>query len=255
MDGKFCDQVISILIELGSNYSYVSPDLVDKCGLSKEVHAKSWLVQLDIGTKKQVHHWVRACAFDLNGIPTLAHLNVLPLGSYIMLLGMHWLYIHRTKVDCYEKAIECVDDNGEPRVLQGKNKATSVRMVTNMQEKHNHRKMYPVLQQFKDVYPEDIIELPPHNEVEFSIELIPRVAPALKAPYRMSTLELVELKLQLKEMLDKGYIRPSVSPQGTSVLFVKKKDGTLRLCIDYKKLNKVIIKNKYPFPRIDNLLD
>jgi len=90
---------------------------VDKCGLSKELHAKSWLIQLATGTKKQVHHWVRAFAFDLNGMPTATHLNVLPLGSYNMLLGMDWLYLHRTKVDCYDKSIECVDDNGEPRVL------------------------------------------------------------------------------------------------------------------------------------------
>jgi hypothetical protein len=69
----------------------------------------------------------------------------------------------------------------------------------------------------------------------------------------MSTPELVELKLQLKEMMDKGYIRPSMSPWGAPVLFVKKKDGTLRLCIDYRQLNKVTIKNKYPLPRIDDL--
>jgi hypothetical protein len=76
-----------------------------------------------------------------------------------------------------------------------------------------------------------------------------------RTPYRMSTPELVELKLQLKEMMDKGYIRPSVSPWGAPVLFVKKKDGTLRLCIDYRQLNKVTIKNKYPLPRIDDLFD
>lgn len=111
MDHKICDQAISILIDRGANYSYVSPDLVDECGFSKELHAESWLMQLAIGTKKRVHYWVRACAFDLNGMSTATHLNVLPLGSYNMLLGMDWLYLHRTKVDCYDKEIECVDDN------------------------------------------------------------------------------------------------------------------------------------------------
>ena len=76
-----------------------------------------------------------------------------------------------------------------------------------------------------------------------------------RTPYRMSTPELVELKLQLKEMMDKGYIRPSVSPWGKLAFFVKKKDGTLRLCIDYRQLNKMTIKNKYPLPRIDDLFD
>eukprot|EP00253_Pinus_taeda_P005252 PITA_05252 len=238
INGKLCDQVISILIDLGSSYSYVSPHLVDKCGLSKELHAKSWLMQLDTDTNKRVHHWVRACAFYLNGMPTATHLNVFPLGLYNMFLGMDWLYLHRTKVDFYDKSIECVDGNGEPRVLQGKKKATSVRMVTTMQAKHSCMKgcmlflvhissdkskevedadvlsRYPVLQQFKDVFPKDILEFPPHREVHLSIELVPREIPTSKAPYKMSTPELVELKLQLKEMLDKGYIRPSVSPWG-----------------------------------------
>ena len=140
MGGKICDQFISILIGHGSNYSYVSPDLVDKCGLSKELQEESWLVQLATSTKKQVHQWVRTCGFDLNGMPTATHLNILPLGSYSMLLGMDWLYLHKTKVDCYDKSIECLDDNGEPRVLHGKKKSTSVRMVTSMQENHSRKK-------------------------------------------------------------------------------------------------------------------
>jgi len=105
---------------------------------------------------------------------------------------------------------------------------------------------YPILQQFQDVFLVEISEFPLHREVYFSIELVPWAPPTSKSPYKMSTPELVEIKLQLKEMLDKGYIMPSVSPWGASVLFVNKKDGTLRLCIDYKKLNKVTIKNKYP---------
>lgn len=90
-------------------------------------------MQLAIGTKKRFHHRVRSCEFYLNGMSTLAHLNVLPLEPYNMLLGMDWLYIHRTKVDCYDKAIECLYDDGERRILQGKNKHASVRMVIVMQ--------------------------------------------------------------------------------------------------------------------------
>jgi hypothetical protein len=84
---------------------------------------------------------------------------------------------------------------------------------------------------------------------------MPGAAPVSKDPYRMSTPELKELQLQLEEILKKGYIRPSVSPWGALVLFVKKKDGTLRLCIDFRQLNKVTVKNKYPMPRIDDLFD
>lgn len=137
MDGKLCDQIISILIELGSNYIYVSSNLADKCGLSKEFHGESWFVQWVTGTNNRIHHWVISYALDLNGMPITTHLNVLPLGLCSMFFGMDQLYIHRTKVDYYDKAIECLDDNGEPRVLQGKKKGTSVRMVIAMQAKHS----------------------------------------------------------------------------------------------------------------------
>lgn len=90
------------------------------------------------------------------------------------------------------------------------------------------------------------LELHYHRELDFSIELMLGETPTSKAPYRMSTPELVELKLQLKEILDKGYIRPGVSPWGALLLLIKRKDDTLILCIDYKNLNKVTIKNMYP---------
>jgi hypothetical protein len=101
----------------------------------------------------------------------------------------------------------------------------------------------------------DYSELPPRREVEFGIECVLGTNPISKAPYRMASLELKELKEQLQELLDKGFIRPSISPWGAPVLFVKKKDGSMRMCIDYRQLNKVTIKNRYPLPRIDDLLD
>lgn len=90
------------------------------------------------------------------------------------------------------------------------------------------------MQHFKDVFPIGILEFPPRREVNFYIKLMPRVAPASKESYKMSTLEVVEWKLFLKEILEKGYIRPSVSPWGAPVVFLKKNDDTLRLCIDYR---------------------
>jgi hypothetical protein len=116
-------------------------------------------------------------------------------------------------------------------------------------------KDHPTLREYRDVFLEEVLGLPPRRDIDFSIELAPGVVPMSRTPYRMSTPELVELKLQLREMMAKGYIRPSVSPWGAPVLFVKKKDDTLRLCVDYRQLNKVTIKNKYPLPRINDLFD
>jgi len=112
-----------------------------------------------------------------------------------------------------------------------------------------------VIQEFSYVFLEEILGLPPKKDIDFTIELMPRAGPVFRAPYRMSTPELTELKMQLQELLDKSYIWPSVSPCGAPVLFVKKKDGTLCMCIDYHQLNKLTIKNKYPLPRIDELFD
>nr|GFC94266.1 putative reverse transcriptase domain, aspartic peptidase domain protein [Tanacetum cinerariifolium] len=97
--------------------------------------------------------------------------------------------------------------------------------------------------------------IPPVHEVEFNIELIPGTEPISKAPYRMAPIELKELKDQLQELLERGFIHPSVSPWGAPVLFVKKKDGSMRLCIEYRELNKITIQNRYPLPRIDDLFD
>jgi hypothetical protein len=113
----------------------------------------------------------------------------------------------------------------------------------------------PIVNELLDVFPDDITSLPPEREIEFSIDLMPGAQPISVAPYRMSPVELRELKSQLEDLLRKHFIRPSVSPWGAPVLLVKKKDGTMRLCIDYRQLNKVTIKNKHPLPRIDDLLD
>ena len=112
-----------------------------------------------------------------------------------------------------------------------------------------------IVSDFPEVFPEELPGLPPNRDVEFSIELYAGTNPVSIAPYRMAPKELKELKMQLQELLDRGFIRPSVSPWGAPVLFVKKKDGTMRMSIDYRQLNKLTVKNKYPLPRSDDLFD
>ncbi|GJR44130.1 reverse transcriptase domain-containing protein [Tanacetum coccineum] len=113
----------------------------------------------------------------------------------------------------------------------------------------------PIVREFEDVFPEDLSGLPPQRQVEFRIDLVPGETPIAKSPYRLAPSEMQELSGQLQELQDKGFIRPSHSPWGAPVLFVKKKDGSLRMCIDYRELNKLTVKNRYPLPRIDDLFD
>ena len=113
----------------------------------------------------------------------------------------------------------------------------------------------PVIREFPDVFPEELPGGPPEREVDLSIDVVQGTTPISRVPYRMDPTELKELKTQLQELLDKGFVLPSVSPWGALVLFVKKKVGTLRMCIDYRQINKVTVKNKYPLPRIEDLFD
>ncbi|GLJ37403.1 hypothetical protein SUGI_0759390 [Cryptomeria japonica] len=114
---------------------------------------------------------------------------------------------------------------------------------------------HPILEAFANVFPIELPGMPPSREIDFHIDLVSGAEPFLRAPYRMTTHELNELKMQLEELLEKGHIHPSVSPWGVTFIFVKKKDGSLWLCMDYRQLNKVTIKNHYPLPRIDYLFD
>ncbi|GKG31833.1 hypothetical protein Tco_0426783, partial [Tanacetum coccineum] len=106
-----------------------------------------------------------------------------------------------------------------------------------------------------DVFPEDLSGLPPQRQVEFRIDLVPGATPVAKSPYRLAPSEMQELSGQLQELQDKGFIRPSHSLWGAPVLFVMKKDGSFRMCIDYRELNKLTVKNRYPLPIIDDLFD
>jgi hypothetical protein len=113
----------------------------------------------------------------------------------------------------------------------------------------------PVVCEYPDVFPEELPGMPPDRDIEFIIELVPGTAPIAQRAYRMNPQELEELKRQLTDMLSKGLIRPRASPWGSPVLFVDKRDSTIRLCVDYHKLNEVTIKNKYLLPKIEDLFD
>jgi len=127
--------------------------------------------------------------------------------------------------------------------------------ILNSDDEGPRLKDIPVVKEFPDVFPEELPRLPPEREVEVSIDTFPRVPPIAQQPYRMALVELNELKTQLQELLNKGFIQPINSPWGAPLIFVSKKDGTYRLCIDYRQLNKITMKNKYLLPWIDDLFD
>jgi hypothetical protein len=175
-----------------------------------------------------------------------------------VILGMNWLTKYQASLSCNKRTMKLVSLSGEEvlveLVLSGPRKR-SCHQVTTCIEEIKPSEAINVVSEFPDVFPEELPGMPPERKVEISIELIPGTAPISKRVYRVSGPELVELKKQIDELSEKGYIRPSTSPWAAPVLFVEKKDDTKRMCIDYRSLNEVTIKNKYPLPRIEDLFD
>jgi hypothetical protein len=209
------------------------------------------------------------CPITVSSKTYYIDLVCLPMTQLDVILGMDWLSVNHVYIGCEKKSIYMPTSNTVEgmalseflkhtyqmvQFIFAQDKGFYV-MLTVTSESDVSPNDIPIVSEYLDVFPADITSLPPKREVEFSIDLIPGAEPVSVAPYRMSPLELKELKSQLEELIQKHFIRPSVSPSGAPVLLVKKKDGSMRLCIDYRQLNKVTINNKYPLPRIDDLLD
>jgi hypothetical protein len=275
VEGMIKNQAIVILIDSRASHSYIDPKMVESLQLPRRKHGKTWLVQLATGARRKVNEMVKSCLIDMNGLNTKEDLNILPLGSYDCLIGMDWLDQHHTLLDCHNKEFTFLDEERKLRKVQGIPRAVTIREISALQLKKCYKKEcqiiaahlaetprdkvpnledYAVLEYFEDVFKE-VPGLPQRRDIDFSINLMPGETPLSKTPYRMSTPELKELQMHLEELLKKGYICPSMSPWGAPVLFVRKKDGTLRLCIDFRQLNKVTVKNTYPLSRIDDLFD
>ena len=188
---------------------------------------------------------------------------------------MDWLSRNQVVVDCRMKRVALRTSSGEEVTFIGERSnhlfdvistATARTMVQkgceaylayviDMKKAEPSFLDTPTVCDYPDVFPEEFLGLPPQREIEFAIDVISGATPASITPYKMAPVELKELKLQLQDLLEKGFIRPSVSPWRAPMLFVKKKDCTLRLCVDYRQLNKTTVKNRYPLPRIDDLFD
>ena len=187
---------------------------------------------------------------------------------------MDWLSRNQAGINYSQGLISFLSDNGQNVEIKGRSRKNPLRVVNPSKIIKGFNKGLPIyvlklnkpdqveegegpdwLSEYQDIFSEELTNLPPERELVHEIELIPGAQPIARAPYKMAPSEALELKNQLTQLLEQGFIQPSISPWGAPVLFQKKKNGTFRLCIDFRGLNQCTIKNKYPLPRIDKLLD
>ena len=265
-----------VLMDSGATHSFIASRVAEKLGSEKLNFSYPFITVSPAGDLFESKLWFKNVPIHVQGRELMAHLIELEMVDYDVILGMDWLSKHHAVINCNKKEVKFQAPGSESFYFHGSSRRPALPMVSAMRAlrmlqsgcagflasigdvskgQKVEPKDIPVVMEFLEVFPEDLPRLRPDREIEFCIELIPGTAPISKTPYRMAPAELKELKTQLQELLDKGFIRPSHSPWGAPVLFVKKADGSLRLCIDYRGLNQVTIKNRYPLPRIDDLFD
>nr|GEV02638.1 hypothetical protein [Tanacetum cinerariifolium] len=213
----------------------------------------SYDVELADGKIVRVDTIMRGCTLNFLNHPFNIDLMPVELGSFDVIIGMDWLRRCHAVIVCDEKLVQ-VPYGNETLIFAIFLAQISAKKKED-KSKGKQLKDVPVVWDFPEVFLEDLLGLPLARPVEFQIDLILRSALVARASYRLAPSEMKELSEQLQELSDKGFIRPSSSPWGAPVLFVKKKDGSFRMCIDYRKLNKLTVKNRYPLPRIKDLFD
>jgi hypothetical protein len=241
-----------ILFYSGSSHSFISAKFSAKCQLTF-YHTIGGITIATPGGRVATYQLNREVPIKLGSIIFRTTLLIMGLESVDIILGTDWLSRHQAVMDITMRAIEIHSPTCGEITLYLPNQGCTYSCALTVIE--SPVEGIPVVCEYPDVFPDELPGMPPDRDIEFAIELQPRTAPISKRPYRMPPAELVELKKQLQELLDKGFIHPSTSPRGCPALFVKKKNESLRLCVYYRPLNAVTIKNKYPLPRIDVLFD
>ncbi|GKB11866.1 putative reverse transcriptase domain-containing protein, partial [Tanacetum coccineum] len=272
----------SILFDTGADRSFVSTQFSALINIAPTTLDHGYNVELADGSIIWVNTVLLGCTLNFLNHPFHVDLMPVEMGTYDVIIGMDWLTKYQAVIDCAKKIVRIPfgseilifhgDGSRNKRgtrlniisctkaqkyVLQGCHVFLAHITVKETGDKSKKKQLedVPIVKNFPEVFPEDLPGLPPTRQVEFHIDLVPGAAPVARAPYRLAPSEMKELADQLQELSDKGFIRPSSSPWGAPVLFVKKKDGSLRMCIDYRELNKLTVKNRYPLPRIDDLFD
>ncbi|GJZ14813.1 putative reverse transcriptase domain-containing protein [Tanacetum coccineum] len=268
-------RAVFVLFDTGATHSVISTKFASCFTMTPILLDHVLCISTPMKDSARITHVYRDLPLQFDD--KIRSVNALPLDmcEFDIILGIDWLAAHRATIDCHSRRVIFGDIHAPEFIYHGSLPGKSMKIISALKARtllshgcegflatihdttsdvssiHDQ----PIVSEFQDVFPEELPGIPPIRDVEFNIELIPGAEPISKAPYRMAPIELKELKDQLQELLERGFIRPSVSPWGAPVLFVKKKDGSMRLCIDYRELNKITIRNRYPLPRIDDLFD
>ncbi|GKB45075.1 putative reverse transcriptase domain-containing protein [Tanacetum coccineum] len=236
------------LFDSGADYSFVSTTFIPLLGLEPIDLGFKYEIEIASGQLVEIDKVIKGCKLEIEG--HIFDIDLIPFGhgSFDVIIGMDWLSNYKAEIICNEKVVMILLPDGKVLRVVGERPDEKARLLMSAKTSDKKQEEIVVVRDFPEVFPNNLSGLPPIRE----IELTPVATPVAKSPYRLAPSELEELSRQLKEFQDKGFIRPSSSPWGTPVLFVKKKDGSFRMCIDNRELNKFTVKNRYPLPRIDS---
>ncbi|GJW96040.1 putative reverse transcriptase domain-containing protein [Tanacetum coccineum] len=264
----------SILFDLGSDRSFVDTRFSSMLNIDPVKIRASYEVELADERVVSTNIVLKVCTLNL--VNHIFEIDLMPieLGTFDVIIGMDWLVKHDAVIVYGEKVVRIPYGN-KTLIVESYKGVSRLKViscikarkyvergchlflahVTEKKSKEKRLEDVPVIHNFPKVFPEELPGLSPPRQVEFRIDLVPGTAPVARAPYRLAPSEMRELSVQLQELLEKGFIRMSSSPWGAPVLFVKKKDGSFRMCIDYRELNKLTVNNRNPLSRIDDLFD
>jgi len=241
-----------VLFDSGASHTFISQACVERLNL-QVIQMKRPYAICAPGAQLHTHRIIPSVSLDLGGKIFQTKPIVLRSQGIHVILGMNWMKEHCIILDTSSRVIRLNSPTNGPMDIHLSQHEIPTGAVFHLEAKSLEE--IPVVCEYPDVFPEDLPGMHPDRDIEFVIELQPGTTPISRRPYRITPSELAELKVQLQELQDKHFIRLSTSPWGCPALFVKKKDHGLRLCVDYRPLNAVTIKNKYPLPHIDLLFD
>ncbi|GJZ82193.1 reverse transcriptase domain-containing protein [Tanacetum coccineum] len=268
-------QACGVLFDSRADKSFISTSLASMLNILPITIDTFYDIKMTDENLVSTNTVIQGCTLTLLTQSFEIDLMPIKLGSFDVVIGMDWLSKYHAKILCDEKVVHIPIDNGT-LIIRGDRSKTRLNLISCIKtkryisrgcqvfmiqvtekKKSDEKRLedIPVVIEFPEVFFEDLPGLPPVRQVEFQIDLIYGATHVAHAPYRLAHSEMQELSNQLQELSDRGFIRPSTSPWGAPVLFVKKKDESFRMCMDYRELNKLTVKNHYPLPRIDNLFD